>query len=405
MFGNDALEETRQADEQTIIAYSLYEVAHMLSCTYFACQQRDIDSDVVSRDISQSLAAFADAKKMFEEIPRPMNTDDDTASERVGDPALARSRQIPEIIEEILNSQAVLYRETGEHEKALEAYNELLNLHTSSAAGSGDAPDDASYFSLESSKLSREEKVAQAIVDIGDCLRDQNDTQRALENYTEALELRRSFDEAGLSVAKTLRLIGRLHLHHKEWELAILRLEEERKILTNLLDENNPSIAYCYHSIGKAYEGKQDLPKALDYFERARKASDNAASAEGDIEFTHIMFDTGNILLQMSKESNLEGNDFQLALTCLKQAFDGYKTFYGETSVEVANALFLQGELFYAHEDYTTGINCFEEALRLYRLSLGEEHIKVARTLNLIGLCHLESGTDEDYAMECFDAW
>ena len=107
----------------------------------------------------------------------------------------------------------------------------------------------------------------------------------------------------------------------------------------------------------------------------------------------------------MSKTSNMEGSDFDLALTCLKQAFDGYKTFFGETCVEVANTLFLQGELFYSHEDYETGINCFEEALRVYRLSIGEEHIKVARTLNLIGLCDLESGADDDYAMECFDAW
>ena len=406
MLGHVGAEGTGQAEEQTLIAYSLSEVAHLLSCTFFALQQRDdIDSDVVSRDISQSLAAFADAKKMFEEIPRPMHTDVNNTLEYIIDPALARARHIPEIFEDILCTCAVLYRETGEQKKALEAYNELLSLHKKSAADSGDAPDDASYFSVESSKLCREEKVAQAIEDIASTLRDQDDTQRALENYTEALEIRRSIDETGLSVAKTLRLIGRLHLQRKEWELAILRLEEELKILTNLLDERTPSIAYCYHSIGKAYEGKDDLRQALDYFERARKASDNAASAGSDIEFTHIMFDTGNILLQMSKESNLEGNDFQLALTCLKQAFDGYTTCYGETCVEVANTLFLQGELFYAHEDYKTGINCFEEALRLYRLSLGEEHIKVARTLNLVGLCHLESGTDEDYAMECFDAW
>ena len=402
MTGHEGAEETCEADEQTIIAYSLYEVGHMLSCTFFACQQRDIDSDVVSRDISQSLAAFADAKKMFEEIPRPMHTDEDTALE---DPALARARQIPEIFEEILQSMAVLSRETGQEEKALELYSELLSLHKRSAADSGDAPDDASYFSVESSKLCREEKVAQAIEDIASTLKDQNDTQRALENYTEALEIRKAIDEYGLSVSKTLRLIGRLHLQRKEWELAILRLEEELKILTNLLDENTPSIAYCYYSIGKAYEGKEDFRQALGYIERARKTFGSDASAESVIEFTHIMFDTGNVLLQMSKESNLEGNDFELALTCLKQAFDGYKTFYGETCVEAANTLFLQGELFYSHEDYETGINCFEEALRVYRLSLGEEHIKVARTLNLIGLCHLESGTDDDYAMECFDAW
>jgi tetratricopeptide (TPR) repeat protein len=403
MTRHEGAEETGEADEQTIIAYSLYDVGHMLSCTFFASQQRDIDSDVVSRDISQSLAAFADAKKMFEEIPRPMNTDEGTVLE---DPALARARQIPEIFEEMLQSMAVLSRETGQEEKALELYSELLSLHKSSAADSGDASDDASYLSVESSKFCREEKVAQAIEDIAATLRDQDDTQRALENYTEALEIRKSIDEYGLSVAKTLRLIGRLHLQRKEWELSILRLEEELKILINLLDENTPSIAYCYHSIGKAYEGKEDFRQALGYFERARKAFGNAASAESDIEFTHIMFDTGNILLQMSKESNLEGNDLELALTCLKQAFEGYKTFYGETCVEVANTLFLQGELFYSHEDYATAINCFEEALRVYRLSLGEEeNIKVARTLNLIGLCHLESGTDEDYAMDCFDAW
>ena len=406
MGGHEEGAENGQADEQTIIAYSLYEVGHMLSCTFFALQQRDdIDSDVVSRDISQSLAAFADAKKMFEEIPRPMHTDESTILERVNDPALARARQIPGIIEEILQSMAVLYRETGEQEKALDVYNELLSLHKRSAAGRGDAPDDASVFSLESSKLCREDKVAQAIEDIAETLRDQNDTQRALENYTEALEIRKSIDEYGLSVAKTLRLIGRLHLQRKEWELSILRLEEELKILNNLLDDNAPSIAYCYHSIGKAYEGKEDFRQALDYFERARKTFGGAVSAESDIEFSHIMFDTGNVLLQMSKESNLEGDDFELALACLKQAFDGYKTFYGETCVEVANTLFLQGELFYSHEDYATAINCFEEALRVYRLSLGEDHIKVARALNLIGLCHLESGTDEDYAMDCFDAW
>ena len=408
LFRYDGASDRGQNDEKMIVAYCLYEVAHLLSCTFFSLQQRDpsepIDGDLVSRDISAALSAFADSKRMFQEMNLP-NVSEDDAQEHVSDPSLARAKRIPDIIEEMTQTMAILYRETGQHDKALEMYTEQLNLHANGAAESSDVRDDVSYFSIESSKVSREEKVAQAIEDIGDLLRDQGDTQRALEHYSEALEIRSSCDEAGLSVAKTLRLLGRLHLQRKEFDLAVVRFEEELKILIDLLDEHSSSIAYCFHSIGKAYEGKDDFGKALNYFQRARRTIGDSASVESDIQYTHVMFDTGNVLLQMAKATNLENNEHELALKCLRGAFEGYKAFYGETCVEAANSLFLQGELFYSDEEYETGIICFEEALRIYRISLGEENIKVARTLNLIGLSHLESGSDEDYAMECFDAW
>lgn len=408
LFRYDCANDRGQGDEEMIIAYSLYEVGHLLSCTFFSLQQRDpsepIDGDLVSRDISAALAAFADSKRMFQEMNLPHIAEDD-AKKHVSDPLLARATRVPEVLEEMTQTMALLYRETGEHDKALEMYTEQLQMHENGSADSGDARDDASYFSIESRQLSREEKVAQAIEDIGDLLRDQGDTQRALEHYLEALEIRSSCDETGLSVAKSLRLIGRLHLQRKEFDLAVVKFEEELKILIDLLDENSSSIAYCFHSIGKAYEGKNDFGKALDYFQRARKTIGDSASAESDIQYTHVMFDTGNVVLQKAKTTNIENTEHELALKCLKGAFEGYTALYGETCVEAANTRFLQGELFYSNEEYETGISCFEEALRIYRTSLGEENIKIARTLNLIGLSHLESGSDEDYAMECFDAW
>jgi len=410
VIGCDGDEDRGQTEEKMIIAYSLYEVGHILSCTLFALPQRDpsepIDSDLVSRDTSAALSALNEAKKMFKEINVPTPVVEGDAQEHTSDPLLAQARQIPQILEEMTETMATLYRETGQLTQALEMYTEQLHLHVGDSVDGGEnTRDDASCVSVESIKLSREEKVAKAIEDIGEILRDQGNTQRALDHYTEALKLRASFDEAGLSVANTLRLIGEIHLQRKEWGLAVNHFEEELKIISDLLDENSPPIAYCFHRIGKAYEGEEDFVKALDYFKKARETVGNATSAESDIQVAHIMFDIGSVLLQMGKATNLEIADYDLALICLKNAFDGYKAFYGETCVEAANTRFLQGEFFYSREDYETGINCFEEALRVYRIALGEGHIKVARTLNLIGLSHLESGSDESYAMECFDAW
>ena len=110
----DGAYDRRQIDEKLVIAYSLYEVAHLLSCTFFSLQQRDpsqpIDNDLVSRDISAALSAFADSKKMFQEMDIS-HIDENDAQEHVSDPSLARAKHVPQIIEEMIQTMAILYRE------------------------------------------------------------------------------------------------------------------------------------------------------------------------------------------------------------------------------------------------------------------------------------------------------
>ena len=140
-----------QEDERMIVAYCLYEVGHMLSCTFFSLQQRDptdpIDGDLVSRDISAALAAFIDAKKMFQEMDLPGFGEDD-AQENASDPSLARAKHVPEILEDMTQTMAILYRETGQMNKALEMYQEQLHFVANGSPDSDDAGDDASYLSV-----------------------------------------------------------------------------------------------------------------------------------------------------------------------------------------------------------------------------------------------------------------
>ena len=385
-------------DQQMIIAFSLFEMGKLLSCTVLAHNRGSepfLVDDTSRREIHSALDCFSDSRAILKKLHN---------NERCDDAGIARRKLISPVEIETTQTMAVLYREIDEYEKSVQCYKDLLNLHRNA----NKCQEKFSICNFASNgAVSEAERAACVIQSIGDVLRDQGDTELALDQYSEALKLRRSKDGGGLSIANNLRAIGCIHLERKEWALAAEMFEKELPVLVEALGEWDINVAYCYHHMGKAFEGGSDYSKALDFFTKAKSTMADSY-LETDVNATNIFFDAGNMLLQIDKNSStsayqLEASDYNLALECLKLAYTRYRGHFGKDAIQTANSIFLLGELYYGTEEYKTAISCFEEALAVYKTKLGEKDVRTARTLNLIGLSFLESGEEDERAMECFD--
>jgi len=267
--------------------------------------------------------------------------------------------------------------------------------------------------------IQQKEKVASSSHSIGDILFDTGEYSRALESYNEALQLRRLLAKYNnckeLDVASTLCCKGATLLKLRFWDGAVLAYDEALRIrvdyrpdISRTNDTNEMysgsslsgrrDIAECYHNIARAYEGKKQLDQSLEYFKKAQRII-SGSSFDTDADAADLYHDLGNVVLvKDASASNLESTppsdeDVSLALTCLALAKDLYKRNFGENAVEVACTLCLLGTIYVKYSEFDKAMNSYEEALRIYRCAPLDQSLSIAKTLNLLGLAHLKRNT------------
>ena len=418
-------------DAKIIVAFALYELGKLFSASALAkrrlwTRRKEQEDQEIQQECEIAIKYFKRSGQVMQKLLELTETlDGFSPAQIMEDPSLQRIQRMPSTFEEMLETMGVLYRCIDAFEEAVECYNAVkmlltkMNLSATLAGLERDASEEnsaASFISMESAggvTRGQKEKVAKSIQSIGDILREQGEFQRAMEVYSEALQMRRAMaashqqPNGDLDVAGTLYAMGVLHLQMEEWTMALVRFDESLRLRVDGLPENHLDIALSFHKIGRAYEGSWKFDQALEYYKKALRTKDTFTNA--DVGGTEIFFDLGSIVVKMDRHSKLEvgdittvleQDDFKIALECLSKAHNRYRCHYGDDTIEAADAVSLKGEIFFTRGEYSTAISCFLECLHGFRAFAKEDNLKIATTLRRLGLAYLGASKRDSHNME-----
>lgn len=224
-----------------------------------------------------------------------------------------------------INLLGVVYRNLGKHDKALNLYNEALNL----AVEANDSIQIAFSFNniggiyrLQGNnplaleyvlkalrifeKFNFTEGIAFCTINIGLIYKNQEDYDNSLLYLERTLNLRKQLNDEP-AVALTLNLIGEVYYSKKDIERAMNYYLEAEKRYKKLKDIRG--LASVWGGIGNVYESKNDIKNAIRYHELALEYSKRSSFLDGQI----VNFNKLAILY--AKE-----NEFSKAEDCLKAA-------------------------------------------------------------------------------------
>ncbi|MEG8948027.1 tetratricopeptide repeat-containing sensor histidine kinase [Rosettibacter firmus] len=198
-----------------------------------------------------------------------------------------------------MNILGVVYRNLGEHEKALDLFNDALNIAIETKdsiqmaysynnvggiyrlQGNNSLALEYVYRGLEIfEKFNHAEGKAFCSINIGLIYKNQENFDQALEHFMNVLQLRRKTkDEPG--IALTLILIGETYIAKEDINNALkfyLLAEAKYKKLNDLR-----GLASAWGGIGKVYELKGEYEKAINYHTRALNYSRELNYLDGQV--------------------------------------------------------------------------------------------------------------------------
>jgi len=198
---------------------------------------------------------------------------------------------------EALNLLGVVYRNLGEHEKALSLYNDALNLAIKSKDSiqiaysynniggiyrlQGNNPLALEYI-LKAIKIfekfNHKEGIAFCSINIGLIYKNQGDNDSALDYLMNTLKIREEIkDESG--TALTLTLIAEVYSAKHDLKNAMNYYQLAESKYKNLKDKRG--LASVWSGIGNIYKLKNDYNKALNYHTQALNLSQELNYVEG----------------------------------------------------------------------------------------------------------------------------
>ncbi|MDH7603667.1 MAG: tetratricopeptide repeat-containing sensor histidine kinase [Melioribacter sp.] len=218
-----------------------------------------------------------------------------------GDEAIKKAKRIEnkKLHSEALNLLGVVYRNLGEHEKALYLYNDALNLAIESKDSiqiafsynniggiyrlQGNNPLALEYVLKALNifeKFNHKKGIAFCSINIGLIYKNQGENDSALEYLMNTLEIRKEInDEPG--IALTLNLIAEVYTAKKDLKNAMnyyLLAESKYKKL-----KDKRGIASAWTGIGNIFKLKNDYNKALYYHSQALNLSEKLDYNEGKL--------------------------------------------------------------------------------------------------------------------------
>lgn len=351
--------------------------------------------NVASKECSSAISYFEDARDILDESIEMAEILDYANDEN--DCWISRLHRTPELYEEMLHTMAVLYRKLERFDKSVECYNKVSILLTRTELREHHPESDPEQSNTSFQKV----KVAYSSQSIGDILFDTGEYTRALQSYDEALQLRRSIENDTCVIADTLCLKGNVLLKLKQYDQALLSFDEAFRIRVDKLPQDHKDIAICFHLIGKAYEGDGKLEQALEYYKKAQRIL-SGHLVDKDIDAADLFFDLGNVVLRqeaLSKHFECDEpseDDVSLALTCLALCRGIYHRNFGANAVEVGNALSLLGLIYKKYEEYETAISTFEGALKIFHGAPLDQSVIIAKTLNYLASTLMLSATEDN---------
>ena len=392
--GMETVNHISEDHDQVAIAFSFYEIGKLFAKPVMKKRHEKSDIDKITlKEVNVAVTYFEEASKIM--LKKIDLSDNPEVASVEDDPLTARLLRMPTLFEEMLQLMAVMYRKLDLYDKAMECYNEVSILLTRMELNEDECASGKSILS------NQKEKVAFSSHSIGDILFDTGEYARALESYNEALQLRRLTGGESLEVADTLCCKGVVFLKMKNWDQAILSYDEALRIRVDQLPKDDVEIAECFHNIAKAYEGLQKLDQALEYYKKAQRIVSGSTS-DITTDAADILFDLGHVVILKGKFAESlcstppTDEEISLALTCLALSLDKYRREFGENALEVGKTQNLLGVIYAKYREYSKAVTSYEDALRIFRNAPLDQSILVAKTLNLLGHVHLQSESWEE---------
>lgn len=171
---------------------------------------------------------------------------------------------------------------------------------------------------------------------------------------------------------------------------ALTYFERALAVRKELLGEDHPAVAYCYHEIGAVWADKDDSDRALPYYEKAL-AIWKKVLGEDD---PRVATAYNNIGMEWGARG-----DSNRALEYLEKALAIREKVLGKEHRGVAYSYHNIGWLWEKKGGFDRALEYYEKALAILEKALGKDHPDVALSYNNIGSVWGAKG-DSDRALE-----
>ena len=273
-----------------------------------------------------------------------------------------------------LNNIGNVYSHQGNHDKALECFNNAL-----SAFYDREHPD-----------------IPVICNNIGWIYADKGEYGKALECYTKALQIKTELfrkNHLDVDIAVSYNNIGSVYCSLSYYDKALEYYDFALEILTGFFGENYPDVATLFNNIGYIYFIQGGYKKALEYYSHALKIR-TGLFGENHPDVAISYNNIGDIYSDME--------DYKKALEYHSMALDIRTGIFGENHPDVAISYNNIGHIYSATNDYDKALEYFNRALSIQTDLFGEKHSYVATLFNNIGGIYEKSG-DYDKAIEYFN--
>ncbi|KAL9190315.1 hypothetical protein ACHAXT_007526 [Thalassiosira profunda] len=217
-------------------------------------------------------------------------------------------------------------------------------------------------------------------------------TARAMELFQQSLASRiEVLGPNHVEVATVLNNIGRIHVQHDEFDLALGYYENALRIRRTILGSDNLDYAATAFNAGQSFHQKGELGRASElYNEFLRVAL---------MKFGHAHRDVAVVLSGIAQIHQERGENAK-ALELYEASLCAGKAALGEHHSEIAMLLNRMGNFYFEQERLDDALRCYKRGLRIERRVLPPDHPNIVVTLSNLGEIHRQKGEwDEAAAM------
>ena len=350
--------------------------------------------------ISENLCAVFELTEALSVAEEALNI----ASERLGEFHLERANALSNICN--------VYYLKGQHERALELYNDALHI-TESVPHDDEhlysAPTNLGIGNVYYGKLQYEEAfryfknaletnrrilgeghpyVANSYLSLGNLYRNKGSYNLAKENYNTALDINLGvFGTDHPDVATTYVGIADIYKSSGGLEKALQYYNQALIIYSKFLDKRNPKFGAIYLGFADVAKNKGDYKSAIDYYKQALQIFSNTV---GENHQSSIRSRLGIANTYIYQEKFLE------ALEYYGEVLEINFNLVGEDHVNTSAAYNNLGSLYYFAGDFELAITYFQKALKIDEKIHGSKHPNIANAYYNIARVYGEMGQTRD---------
>ncbi len=346
--------------------------------------------------ISENLCAIFELQEALETANEALTV----ADAHLGENHLERANALSNI--------GNVYYLTGQHEKALEEYNEALRITESTQHDEKhlySAPTNLGIGNVYYGKLQYEEAfryfknaletnreilgdrhpyVANSYLSLGNLYRNKGSYNLAKENYNKALEINLEvFGTDHPDVATTYVGIADIFKSSGGLEIALQYYNQALIIYSKFLDERNPKFGAIFLGFADVAKNKGDYPTAIEYYEKALNTFKNTVG-ENHQSAIRSLLGVANTYIYQEK--------FREALDYYGRVLDINFNLVGETHVNTSAAYNNLGSLYYFAGDFDLAITYFKKALVIDENIHGSKHPNIANAYYNVARVYGEQG-------------